>query len=147
MKPVVLIVSYLLVGALGIAGATWWQARARVASVAAVVRAAASFDYPLVVPGPGADPADWKAGHLDGWKWCVQHIRDDMVARDDADLRGFCPPDVNRTAAFLAGYHAARERFDRLVASDGIDAARAAVLLQLRTKPRINDLNVVALPP
>ena len=136
MRPVALIATYLVLGAAGIAGAAWWPTRPAVV-----------FDYPTVVPKAGVDPADWKAGHLDGWKWCVLHIREHTVARDDAELRGFCPPEPNRTMAFLTGYHAARERFDLLVAADGADAARITVLGQLKAKPRLHDLRVVALPP
>lgn len=136
MRPVALIVIYLVLGTVGIATAAWWPARP-----------AAVFDYPAVMPIAGADPADWKAGHLDGWKWCVQHIRDGTVARDDAELRGFCPPDANRTRAFLTGYHAARERFDSLVAAEGAETARATVMGQLMAKPRLHDLRVVAPPP
>lgn len=136
MKLTTLIAGYLVLGAVGLAGAAWWSARPP-----------AVFAYPLVVPHAGSDPADWKAGHLDGWKWCVQHIREHTLARDDAELRGFCPPDAQRTAAFLAGYHAARARFDELVAADGEATARATVLSQLKAQPRLHDLRVVALPP
>jgi hypothetical protein len=150
VKPVLLVAGYLALGAAGIAGAAWWQQRLRpigAGGSAAPAPAAGAFDYPVVVPRAGADAADWKAGHLDGWKWCVQHIGDGTVARDDRELAGFCPPDADRTAAFLAGYHAARERFDALVASEGLKDARAEVLRQRRMRPRLNDLQVVAPPP
>jgi len=145
MKAIALIVAYLALGAAAIAGSAWWLSTSHTAAAKAL--AASSFDYPAVMPPNGAAPADWKAGHLDGWKWCVQHILDGQVARNDATLRGFYPPDANRAAAFLAGYHAARERFDALVSSEGADLARQTVIRQVRLKPKINDLNVVAMPP
>jgi len=145
VKTLALLLAYLALGSAVIAGAAWWLARPLPVGTTATV--VAPFTYPTVMPPPGADPADWKAGHLDGWKWCAQHIRDRTVARDDAELRGFCPPDAKRTAAFLAGYHAARASYDQLVASDGADEARIAVLRQIKAKPALHDLRVVALPP
>lgn len=146
MKPVLLIVAYLVLGGAGIAGAARWLERPKPAASAAA-SASTAFDYPTVVPAAGADAADWKAGHLDGWKWCVMHIREGAPLRDDAALRGLCPPDANRTAAFLAGYHAALDRFDALVSAEGAADARTEVLRQLKAKPRLHDLRVVAPPP
>jgi len=145
VKIGLVILAYLVVGTAVIVGATWWLARPAAQGKAAIVVVA--FTYPIVVPPAGVDPADWKAGHLDGWKWCAQHIRDQTVARDDAELRGFCPPNANRTSAFLTGYHAARTSYDALVESDGADAARKCVLLQIKARPALHDVRVVALPP
>lgn len=144
MKLAAWIVLYLVLGAAVFAGAAWWL---RPAAVAAREAAKPAFEYPTVTAPPGADAADWKAGHIDGWKWCVRHIGDGQVARDDGMLRGFCPPDPQRTAAFLAGYHAARSAYDALVADGGEEDARAAVLRAKRAKPQLHDLRVVALPP
>lgn len=145
MKIVGLILVYLAVGSAVIVGAALWLARPIPAGTTSVDTVA--FTYPTVVPPTGADSADWKAGHLDGWKWCAQHIREQTVVRDDAELRGFCPPNANRTAAFLTGYHAARAIFDGMIARDGADEARTAVLRQIKANPKLHDLRVVALPP
>jgi len=145
VKIVVLILVYLAVGSAVIVGAALWLARPIPAGTTSVDLVA--FTYPTVVPPTGADSADWKAGHLDGWKWCAQHIREQTVAREDAELRGFCPPNANRTAAFLTGYHAARAIYDQLVESDGAVEARKVVLQQVKANPKLHDLRVVALPP
>lgn len=143
MRAVVLaLVLYLGGGTALMLGMAWWQH----VSAPVVPTADGSFAYPTVVPPPGRSESAWKAGHLDGWKWCLEHVREGWMA-EDGHLSGFLVGDADRDDGFRLGYASARAHVQVRLASDGAEAMQRDLTLLRRRQPALYNLTVSAPPP
>jgi hypothetical protein len=144
MRALLAVFAYVILGSSLMVGAWWWQRPGADEAVAYV--ASGSFAYPTVQVPAHRDSATWRAAHLDGWKWAIQHISDGWIAEPD-QLRGFLVGEEARDAAFVLGYTHARAEAELIAQRDG-GAALGSLLRRLkRSKPAIYDISYNALPP
>lgn len=135
--------AYVLLGGAGMGAVAWWRMPAATPPLPAVD---GSITYPTVTVPAGRNSADWRAGHLDGWKWALQHASESALA-EDAQLSGYLVGSPDRDGGFLRGYAVARAHVLRAAEVQGV-AATVRMIQQLRQKnPALYDLAVVAAPP
>lgn len=135
--------AYLVLGSAGMAAVAWWRMPAATPHLPAVD---GSFAYPAVSAPSGRNSADWRAGHLDGWKWALQHASERALA-EDGQLSGFLVGSADRDGGFLRGYALARAHVLRAAEVQGVEATQRTIRQLRRKNPALYDLAVVAPPP
>jgi len=145
MRRVLLAVLLYLGGGTALMLGVWWWQQAEPAAPA-VPDADGSFAYPTVVPPSGREIAAWKAGHLDGWKWCIEHAREGHLLNDD-QLGGHLVGVADRDGGFRLGYATARAHVLACVNAKGPDELQRLLRSLRRRQPALYDLTVSAPPP
>lgn len=146
MRRVLLVTLLYLGGATALMVGLWWWQQAGAPTQPAVPGADGSFTYPTVVPPAGREAAAWKAGHLDGWKWCIEHVREGYVLSDD-QLGGHLVGVADRDDGFRLGYATARAHAHAGMAAQGPEAVQQLLQSLRRRQPALYDLTVSAPPP
>ncbi len=139
------ILLYLGGGTALMLGIAWWQ-QAHAPALLTPPPADGSFSYPTVLPPPGRTESAWKSGHLDGWKWCLEHVREGWMA-EDGQLAGFLVGEPDRDDGFRLGYASARAHVQVRLSSDGAEAMQRDLVRLRRRQPALYDLTVSAPPP
>ncbi len=135
--------AYLVLGGAGIAAVAWWRMPAATPPLPAVD---GSFAYPTVIAPAGRNSADWRAGHLDGWKWALQHASDNELA-EDAQLGGYLVGSPDRDGGFLRGYALARAHVLHAADAQGVEATQRIISQLRRRQPALYDVGFAAPPP
>lgn len=124
----------------------WWWQQTSAPQQPVIPAADGNFAYPTVVPPARRDAAAWKAGHLDGWKWCIEHAREGYVLGDD-QLAGHLVGVADRDDGFRLGYATARAHAHAALAAHGPEGLQRLLRSLRRRQPALYDLTVSAPPP